>query len=368
MKLVGLIFGGILYYIGLFFIVRSIFRVFQIRRIKTGYFLMGIFVSVPVFCIFDYVYRGNPILIFFGSIGYVIAAFLLYFILTLGVLILLKRILRWILRNPSKLLSTFSKKAIIGSVATGMVVCCIGFFCAVMPTTTELSVGTGKTEYRIVAVSDIHYGSTGSVVSLPRMVRQINEKNPDLIFLLGDVFDNKIKAIDTAYFLHQLDRLSAPYGVYAITGNHEFINNSLEEITDLYRPSSLKLLLDEEVSVNNQFRILGRIDVRHPRKEIDAIVTSSELPLIVLDHQPQNYRDAQKISSVLQLSGHTHNGQIFPGNWLIWGLNRLLYQSESNGFHRYGNFSLEITKGYGTWGFPFRLTGNSEILEIHFWV
>ena len=83
--------------------------------------------------------------------------------------------------------------------------------------------------------------------------------------------------------------------MYAVTGNHEFMQNSLQEIQEFYKGTNIHLLLDEEVIINDQLRVVGRIDYRGGRKELETIISDTNLPLIVLDHQPQFYKEAKVI-------------------------------------------------------------------------
>ena len=149
------------------------------------------------------------------------------------------------------------------------------------------------------------------------MVQNINKTNPDVILFIGDVFDNKVNNLNHSYFVDTLNQLRSRYGVYAVTGNHEFMQNSLQEIQEFYKGTNIHLLLDEEVIINDQLRVVGRIDYRGGRKELETIISDTNLPLIVLDHQPQFYKEAKDLAN-LQISGHTHNGQIFPGDILIF--------------------------------------------------
>ncbi|MDE7162294.1 MAG: metallophosphoesterase [Anaeroplasmataceae bacterium] len=359
MRAILLVVCGIVYYIVLFMLAKMIIHAFNIKREKTT---IGIILGVgiiPLFCILDYIFRGNPFLEFVSSFGYILLGFFLYYVLALPIIIGIKKIISLIKKKEMKILG---KSGILIAAALSCIVCIIGVICAQVPETKNYKLDIGlKQRMRITVVSDIHYGATGSMLSLDKMVHNINKTNADVVLLVGDVFDNKTKKLNHEKFVTTMNKIESKYGTYAVTGNHEFMTNTLEEIAKFYEGTNIRLLLDEEIVIQDVFRLVGRIDYRGGRKELNEVITSNDLPIIVLDHQPQFYREAKDLAD-LQISGHTHNGQIFPGDLLIGLLNLIAYQSPSDGLHHYDDFILSITRGYGTWGFPMRLSGPSQIV------
>ncbi|MDE5546301.1 MAG: metallophosphoesterase [Anaeroplasmataceae bacterium] len=359
MRIAILIVGAAVYYIIWFMLAKMLIKTFQIKRklpVMIGLLSFG---TIPLFCVIDYIWRGIKFVEFIAYIGYIELAFFIYYVLSLAFVILVKKIIVLIRKTKINLVS---KSSILISSVMSLFICVWGLLGAQIPEYTYHKMDIGVEEkLKVTVVSDIHYGATGSFLSLKNMVKNINKTNPDIVLLVGDVFDNKIKNLDHSYFVNTMNNITSKYGVYAVTGNHEFMQNNLEEIASFYEGTNIKLLLDEEVVVNDVVRIVGRIDYRGGRKELNEVISDSNLPLIVLDHQPQFYRDAKNLAD-LQISGHTHNGQIFPGEILIFFLNLIAFQSPSDGVHRYNDFTLAITRGYGTWGFPMRLTGPSQIM------
>lgn len=351
------------YITAIYFLVVQLLNIYHFKYQKI--FTIGVVVifCIPVFCMVDYLFRGIPIITFFATIGYVLAGFIIYFILTIIALFIVKWLYQKIRKKKSML---YDSKMLFISIFSSIVICIVGIICAQSPNATHLTYDIGlEKDLKVVAMSDLHYGSTGSMLSMEKMIQNINDQNADLVFLVGDVFDNQVKNLDHDKFVSYINQIKSNYGVYAVTGNHEFICNSLEEIIAFYKGTQVHLLLDEEVTILNEMRLIGRVDYRiKNRKKLDEITTSSSLPLLVLDHQPQSYKEAYHSNAFLQISGHTHNGQIFPGNIFLKLFNRLEYDSPSNGIHSYDNFTLGITRGYGTWGFPYRLTGTSHYYII----
>ena len=145
--------------------------------------------------------------------------------------------------------------------------------------------------------------------------------------------------------------------------------NSLDQIKKLYNKTNVRLLLDESVVINNEILVIGRIDKSYNnRLSLGQITNNNSYPMIVLDHQPSLYKESFNIGAMLQLSGHTHNGQLFPMD-IIVKLHGLLISDVpiGSGLYTKNNFSLLITKGYGVWGFPLRTTGRSEIIISDFY-
>ncbi len=359
MRIIILLLGAIAYYLIWFLAVKMILQVFHIKR-RIPFFVGGMILGgIPLFCVMDYIFRGIPFVEGIAYAGYLLLGFFIYYILSLGFVALIRKIIYLIKKEKKQLIE---KSSIL--LATGMSfgICLWGILAAQIPEYTYQRMDIGLKEHlKITVVSDIHYGATGSLLSLERLVENINKTEADVVLFVGDVFDNKIKHLDHTFFADTMRKISCSYGVYAVTGNHEFMQNDLEQIQAWYQDTNIHLLLDEEVIIHQSVRIAGRIDYRGGRKEIKDIFSDSTLPLIVLDHQPQYFRDAKDVAD-LQISGHTHNGQIFPGEILLFLLNQLFFQSPSDGVHQYGDFTLAITRGYGTWGFPMRLTGPSQIM------
>ncbi len=340
---------------------------FKYRKIGVAIFAFSL---VPlVFSCVDQIQRVNtPFLIFMAKMGFIIAAFYIYFILALPFVFLI----RFIIYRSTKKEIYHSKKA--RSVALYLSMICsfsmlgYGGYALKNPSITHLNVGSNDhLPFKIVAVSDVHYGTTGAKVDLDKMAKRLNALEPDLIFLLGDIIDNHIENINQEKFITAMNALEATYGVYAIPGNHEYNYNTHTEIMDLYDKTNVHLLIDDVAVIDNRLLVVGRDDFTWTSRASLSSLTRyyKDLPIIVLDHQPQDYKEAEEVGAVLQLSGHTHNGQLFPANWIVNLFYHFVYHSShSNGRYTHDNFTLYVTRGYGAWGFPLRTTGRSEILDI----
>lgn len=214
---------------------------------------------------------------------------------------------------------------------------------------------------RIVAISDLHLGYTIGREELARWVEQINAERPDLILIAGDIIDDATEPVLSEGSHHVLADLYAPLGVYACLGNHEyFTDRSASE--ELLRDAGIRLLIDQAVLVDSSFYIVGRDDaMNNSRQTISSLIQGldSTKPIFLLDHQPRHLEQPEAAGVDLQISGHTHAGQVWP---ISWGV-KAIYE-QSHGYLRKGNTHFYVTSGIGLWGGKFRLGTQSEYVVI----
>ena len=215
---------------------------------------------------------------------------------------------------------------------------------------------------RIVLASDIHLSSYINSNDLKRYVDLINSQNGDVVMLAGDIADRDVRPLIEHKVDKELARIKAEYGVYAITGNHEFYGGHRDEIYGLIRASGINLLLDSAHVSPFGFVVVGRDDrTNHKRNSLETIMTNinKELPVILMDHQPAQLEDAVNNKIDIQLSGHTHNGQFWPGNLIVSAMFELAY-----GHMKKGDTDIIVTSGLGLWGPKYRIGTKSEIVVI----
>ena len=225
-----------------------------------------------------------------------------------------------------------------------------------------------RKELKIAMVSDIHMGVLFGKRRMEKMVRDINALKPDIILLAGDILDEVQRPI----FYHQtgepLKKLSAPLGVYGITGNHEYIGG-IKTAVNYIESLGIKLLRDTVVLIGNSFYLAGRDDKDEPRfngknrKELNEILCEGQIdpakPLILMDHQPFKLEQAVKNGVDLQLSGHTHHGQFWPINYITSKTYEVSW-----GYKKKENTHVYVSCGYGFWGPPIRIGNKPEIVNI----
>jgi len=227
----------------------------------------------------------------------------------------------------------------------------------------EIPKGDGPAGTLTIAVaSDVHLGNIIRKNRLKKYVELINSQNADIILFAGDLIDHSIRPVEVKKMDGELRGLKAKYGVYAIFGNHEYYGN-ISKATQFYARSGITLLRDTAVVIGKRFILAGRDDIsQHQRKPLDSILSgiAANLPKILLDHNPTRLGDALKNNIDLQLSGHTHNGQIFPLNYFVRKLYPLPY-----GFRKTGNTNYYVSSGLGLWAAPVRIGTQSEIVRIN---
>jgi predicted MPP superfamily phosphohydrolase len=223
-----------------------------------------------------------------------------------------------------------------------------------------------RKEYNIVFFSDLHASVINNHSFLKNVVAKINSLAPDLILIGGDLVDESVENLSKYKIVEELKKLKAPLGIYAATGNHEFINGG-EPIIEYFEKLGIKFLRDESVLIDSTIYIIGREDIssknfiQNQRKSLSQLTSTlnRDTPKILLDHQPINLDEAAKNSIDLQLSGHTHNGQIFPLNLIT----KLVYEV-SWGYKRKGTTHFFVSSGIGTWGPPVKIASDAEIVHI----
>jgi predicted MPP superfamily phosphohydrolase len=222
-------------------------------------------------------------------------------------------------------------------------------------------------ELHAVMVSDIHLGPEVDSDRLEIMVSRINELDPDIVFLVGDIIDEDVRLFANNKMPEILKKLRSRYGVYAVLGNHEYIGGNSELAVEYMQQAGINVLVDRCMKVNDQFYVAGRDDRMagrmngKQRLELSRLVEGIDrnLPIILLDHQPINLKEGQLNGIDLQLSGHTHSGQFFPNNLI----SKHVFEN-SWGYLRKGEYQIIVSAGFGTWGPPIRIGTNSEITDI----
>ena len=208
----------------------------------------------------------------------------------------------------------------------------------------------------IVLASDLHVGYHNRRAGLERWIRLINAEHPDLVLLAGDILDGAIRPAEHWRYDEAFRQLEAP--VYASLGNHEYITG-IDTSLAFYDKAGIRLLRDSSVTAEG-IRIIGRDDrTNRNRKPLNALTVNDFLFTILLDHQPYHLEEAEACGIDFQFSGHTHHGQIWPGNWVT----DMMYE-KAYGPHQRGATRYYITSGLGIWGGKFRIGTRSEYVVL----
>jgi predicted MPP superfamily phosphohydrolase len=256
-------------------------------------------------------------------------------------------------------------------VAVVLLVFARGYYNAYSPRLTELELKIHKPAanfdtLNVVAVSDIHLGTMVNESKLTRLIRTVNSLNPDLMIIAGDNVDNNIKVVKHDRLLEYFKEINTRYGIFSCLGNHEYISGA-QHYLGYFEQNGIRMLRDSVVELPVGLYIIGRDDVsayRHStqkRKSLDELTENIDFDkaVIVLDHQPYRLDKTAALPVDFQFSGHTHNGQIWPLNYVT---HRLF--EKSWGYLRKGTTHFYVSAGFGTALIPIRLASQSEVVHI----
>ena len=302
-------------------------------------------------------------------------AIMFYLILILPIVDLIRILNRKIVIIPKSLSEATNVSLIVMGIVVAFIfgVMIYGTWSArnVKVTKYDLSVnkvGGSLETLKVIMVSDIHLGIMVDNNRLTDMVNEINELNPDIVLIPGDIIDSSIKAFEKENMSDNFKRIKSKYGVFASLGNHEGMGSNVDDIVNKFENSGITVLRDNTVLIDNSFYVVGREDsslekvTKVKRKNLSSLVKDLDKskPFLLMDHQPKNLSEPENQGIDFQLSGHTHRGQIFPANIVTNEIFEIDY-----GYLKKNSSQFIISSGYGTWGPPIRLGSRSEIVEMN---
>jgi len=213
----------------------------------------------------------------------------------------------------------------------------------------------------VVQISDVHLGPVYRERSFARLLAKVQSLNPEAVFITGDLFDGMES--DFVWLNHPFTKMHVPQGIYYSFGNHD-LYLGFDRVMQLLKDNPV-IVLDNKMKVINGLQIIGinysfNKDFDLEEAILKQVDYDKAKPSILLFHEPKNIELAKNAEIDLQLSGHTHNGQLFPFNYIA----KLAYKGYGYGLFSIGDFSLIVNRGAGTWGPPMRTSGQSEIVKI----
>jgi predicted MPP superfamily phosphohydrolase len=259
----------------------------------------------------------------------------------------------------------------IGVSAAVVVALAVGYVNARNPRIKNLDIHIPKSAdslktLSVAVASDIHLGTIIGNGRLNTIVDSINSLHADLVLFPGDIVDEDLAPVIKQNLGETLRTIKAKYGVFAVTGNHEYIGG-VEEAYHYLMEHGIKVLRDEVVTLNGGITLVGREDrsigqfsgkKRKPLPELMSNVDKRS-PIILMDHQPIGLHEAVDAGADLQLSGHTHHGQIWPFGYITEAIYEVSW-----GYKRKGDTQFYVSSGVGTWGPPVRLGNTPEIINL----
>ena len=311
-------------------------------------------------------------LVWIGAFWFALMYYLFLGSLTVDVLGRLLRRRRWL---PADWLENWPRTKFVAALTLLFAVALLvgwGHWNALHPQIVRMEVSLPRVpgapdRLRVAVASDWHLGTLVTPARVQGWVEAINALEPDLILLPGDVIDEDLPPVVENNLGEPLRELRAPLGVYAVTGNHEYIGG-VEAAVEYLEDHNVRMLRDRAVPVaDGAFWLAGREDAsiarfrgerRAPLREI-LLGVPTAAPVVVMDHQPLAVEEAAAFGVALQLSGHTHDGQLWPNKYLV----RALF-GHSSGRLRVGGTEVYVLPGLGTWGPPVRVGNRPEILDL----
>ncbi|MGN0475825.1 MAG: metallophosphoesterase, partial [Ruminococcus sp.] len=311
-----------------------------------------------------------------------------FFVVVIGHLLslLLRRVLKVMPKDFFKRRKTTATGAIISLVLIAAV-SIYGMYNARDIRLTDYSVTVDKSvsnmeKLKVVLIADLHMGYSIGLNHIQKTVDLVNSQNPDIVCIAGDIYDNDYDAIEEPEKMAKiLGSMKSTYGTYACWGNHDVNEKILsgftfdfggkkqhdERMDNFFKKSNINLLEDEVTLIDNKFYVAGRVDRDKPATENDHKKTPEELligldktkPIITLYHEPDQLSELAKAGTDLLLCGHTHDGQIFPGNLIT----KLSWEN-SCGYLKKGDMHNIVTSGVGVYGPYIRVGTHAEVVSI----
>jgi hypothetical protein len=352
-------------FLGHWFLYRTLVRFFGVSgptRLLTLKVALGLLsVSLVLTSFLAFRYFNLPVQCLYTAAVYWLGIFYLF---------ILASILCWVFYGLGKLFHLPLNGKILIEILIGLALMAslYGFISAGVICVTRISLQLphlpnpwkGKTA---VWVSDTHLGQVKNYGFSLKIAAMVQNLHPDIVFIGGDLYDGQ--AVNLDKMIEPFSKISVPYGIYFIAGNHEeFYNNTpyLEAI----RRAGIRVLYNEMIKLDG-LQIIG-VDYRDSRKEepfrtiLQKMGIDRRKPSILLKHVPLHLHVAKEQGISLQLSGHTHQGQVF----LFRFITARVYKGYDYGLKWFGDLMVYTSSGAGTWGPPMRLDTKPEIVVITF--
>ena len=331
--------------------------------------------------------RGTLLRRILSNIGNYWMGFNLHFVLAMGVCFLIRLIVKLVKKDKYNL-RLAQKITNVAVVSFTILMSVYGIVNAQNLKVTTYDVTVDKSskqdELNVVLIADLHLGYSVGVKQMERMVNKINELQPDVVVVAGDIFDNEFSAIYNPVRLAEILRgINSKYGVYAVYGNHDIEEDilcgftfsdddvtqvtSIKEMDDFIEICGFTFLYDEAILINDDFYIYGRPDEERPnfgndsRLEAEKITEGLDLSklIICVDHEPHDQKKLSAAGVDVDLNGHTHAGQLFPGNIIINFFWDIAY-----GYKNFDGMHNIVTSGVGLFGPNMRTFTKAEIAQV----
>ncbi len=367
---------------GLIFLVLIIINTFlckYILDIFSKFITLNIHIKTIIIVLCIIIFMGSCLTIFRYRFSSIIVVFFTY---TVGISMLL-----YLLNTFLKGHAFWDKIYLFIPLLLGLLIIIYGLYNMkdIVMTTYNIHNKKINDNYKAILISDLHYGVSLSNDELQKYCDDISKLNPDFVFLAGDIVDEKTTNEQMKSAFKILGSINTKYGIYYTYGNHDKStytnkkNYTVDELKTTITDNNITILDDDKKYINDDILLIGRsYDNKKPINEIIG-EGDNDLYIIVIDHIPLEYKSNRENGVNLELSGHTHNGQIFP-----LGLAQKVYNKITNGnnddslvnnIHKmsdmvYGKYEKDdfvgiVTSGIAGWGIPIRTESKSEYVLIN---
>ena len=271
----------------------------------------------------------------------------------------------------------------------GLIITCYGLIHAQQPKEVDYSINLEKKvegieNMKVVLLGDLHLSVNSNVKATEKMVDIVNSCNADVVVIAGDIFTSTYAGLShPEKYAEALSKMKAKYGVYVVAGNHDVEENlfggfSISPVSEAFRTGDMdkffemagfNMLYDDTVTIlDGKVNLVGRIDGEKAGDGTRNRMSAGEVlkgvdktkPVIVLQHEPIEFKDLSDNGADMVLCGHTHNGQLFPGNFVVPFFNE-------NGYGVKNLYGMEtvVTAGVGYYGPPMRIGTDSEVTLLN---
>ena len=256
-----------------------------------------------------------------------------------------------------------------GIVGTSFCLILAGYFNAWSPKIWEFDLSRGSANtMKFAVLTDLHIGYIIDPAYLGSLAEIVNPHRPDALLFVGDLIDDH--SPEPLELARSLAEFNAPLGAYLALGNHEYIARPMEKSLEILQEAGFKILRDDWTVLADKVLLIGRDDYSasrfssRTRLNLKDIVAKIPEParrktLVVMDHQPRALDEAIEAGASLMLSGHTHNGQLWPFNFVVAWMYEVSY-----GHLKKGDTDFLVSAGAGTWGPPVRTSSRPDILIV----
>jgi len=237
-------------------------------------------------------------------------------------------------------------------------------------------------DMKIVLIADLHLSVNSRLETTKRMVELVNAEQPDAVVIAGDIFTSSYEGLShPEQYAEALRGMKAKYGVYAVYGNHD-VEETLfggfpispvsqafrtTQMEDFFRDCGFTVLYDQVTDIGG-VQLAGRVDGEKAGDGTTNRMTAAELlanidparPVVVLEHEPKEFQALREAGADVALCGHTHAGQLFPGNLVV-----PFFNENAWGYRRVHDLDTVVTAGVGYYGPPMRVGTNSEVSVVN---